>query len=332
VGAGSLDPDNQGFNYLFNNATSFGCSGGSTRQWVILDSFPTTHGIWSFDGENSNVYVATAYPSSNDLPLGNDNGRLLKLSSAYTASNASMNVDWGASIISSISVINDLLDFTTNLCYSGGGWRGGKYTGFSSFQTAASSSQANALPIKLVYLKAEPVNNKFIKVSWQTSLEIDNKGFEVMRSEDAVNFTTIGWVDGNGYSTSPISYQYDDLNVVANKTYYYRLNQIDFSGISELTNIVSARITDNDLMLVSEFMPNPTYGNTKIIVNSSFDTNIKVKFYSQLGQELHSENFEIKVGSNNLVFDLDRLADATYNAVIIASDKVYSRKLIIAKK
>jgi hypothetical protein len=331
TGAGSLLPDNQGFNYLFNNATSLGCSGGALRQWVILDSFPTTHGIWSFDGNNSNVYVATAYPSSNDLPLGNDNGRLLKLSSAYTASNASMNVDWGASIISSISVINDLLDYTTNLCYVGGGWRGGVYTGFSSFQTAASSSQANALPIKLVYLKAEPINNKFIKVSWQTSLEIDNKGFEVMRSEDAVNFTKIGWIDGNGNSTSLLSYYYDDMDVIANKTYYYRLNQIDFSGTSELTNIVSARINAGDALTVSEFIPNPTIGGTKLIVNSPLNTSLKVKFYSQLGQELFTQEFDLQAGSNDVDFNLSQLANATYTAVMVALDKVYSRKLVIAK-
>jgi hypothetical protein len=331
MGAGSLDPDNEGFNYLFNGATASGCSGGSTRQWVIFDSVPTSHGVWSFNGSASNVYVATAYTSSNDLPLENNNGRLLKLSSAYTAPNALMDVDWGASIISSVSSINDLLDYTSNLCYGGDGWRGGIYTGFSSFQTAASSSQANALPIKLVYLKADPIDNSYIKVSWQTSLEIDNKGFEIQRSDDAINFNTIGWVNGNGNSSSPLSYDFDDLNVAANKTYYYRLNQIDFSGSSEMTHIVSAKISDNEAFNVSDFIPNPTLGGTKLIVNSSFDTNIKVKFYSQLGQEIQTSNYDIKVGSNNLIFDLDGLADATYNAVIIAGNQVYNKKLVIAK-
>jgi hypothetical protein len=331
MGAGSLDPDNEGFNYLFNGATASGCSGGSTRQWVIFDSVPTSHGIWSFNGSASNVYVATAYTSSNDLPLENNNGRLLKLSSAYTAPNALMDVDWGASIISSVSSINDLLDYTSNLCYGGDGWRGGIYTGFSSFQTAASSSQANALPIKLVYLKADPIDNSYIKVFWQTSLEIDNKGFEIQRSDDAINFNTIGWVNGNGNSSSPLSYDFDDLNVAANKTYYYRLNQIDFSGSSEMTHIVSAKISDNEAFNVSDFIPNPTLGGTKLIVNSSFDTNIKVKFYSQLGQEIQTSNYDIKVGSNNLIFDLDGLADATYNAVIIAGNQVYNKKLVIAK-
>jgi hypothetical protein len=292
---------------------------------------PTSHGVWSFNGSASNVYVATAYTSSNDLPLENNNGRLLKLSSAYTAPNASMNVDWGASIISSVSSINDLLDYTSNLCYGGDGWRGGIYTGFSSFQTAASSSQANALPIKLVYLKADPIDNSYIKVSWQTSLEIDNKGFEIQRSDDAINFNTIGWVNGNGNSSSPLSYDFDDLNVAANKTYYYRLNQIDFSGSSEMTHIVSAKISDNEAFNVSDFIPNPTLGSTKLIVNSSSDTNIKVKFYSQLGQEIQTSNYDIKVGSNNLIFDLDGLADATYNAVIIAGNQVYNKKLVIAK-
>jgi hypothetical protein len=324
-------PDNTGFNYFFNNVTNTGCSGGSGYQWVIFDSLPTTHGIWSFNGNNSNVYEVTAYSSSNDLPIGSENARLIKLSSAYTASNASLNVDWGASILSSVSSTNDLLNYSTNLCYAGDGWRGGTYTGFSHFQTTAASSHSNALPVKLLYLKAEPIENSYIKVSWQTALEIDNKGFEVMRSEDGINFKVIGWVNGNGNATQPIAYSFDDKDVSANKDYYYRLNQIDFSGLSEKSNIVSAKIIDGEQLSISDFMPNPTISGTKLIVTSSFNLPVKVKFYSLLGQELVSQEYQLKTGANDIVFDLTEFADATYSAVIIAANQIYSRKLVIVK-
>lgn len=322
-------PDNTGFNYFFNNATSSACSGGSLKQWVIFDALPASHGLWSFDGDTANIYTATAYSSSNDLAMGSQNSRLIKYSAAYIAPNDSLNKDWGASIGTSVSSINDLLDYSTNLCYSGSGWRGGVYTGFSHFQLASTTTN-NQLPVKLVSLKAEPIQNAFIKVSWITALEIDNKGFEVKRSEDGQSFSSIGWVNGNGTTTEPKNYSYDDKDVVANKTYYYQLNQIDFDGKSEESNIVSARLTDGEQFSVSDFIPNPTNNSTKLVVNTSISQTVKVKFYSLLGQEVLAKEFHLSAGTNDLDFNATELAAATYSAVLVAGNNVYSKKLVVA--
>jgi hypothetical protein len=78
-------------------------------------------------------------------------------------------------------------------------------------------------------------------------------------------------------------------------------------------------------------MPNPTISGTKLIVTSSFNLPVKVKFYSLLGQELVSQEYQLKTGANDIVFDLTEFADATYSAVIIAANQIYSRKLVIVK-
>lgn len=331
TGCGSFSPDNTGFNYIFTNATGSGCSGGSLEQWVIFDQLPTTHGIWSFDGNSSNVYTATAFSSSNDAALDVNNARLIKQSGAYTASNASLNTNWGANILSSVSSANDLLNYSSNLCYTGDGFRGGVYTGFSHFQTAKASTSNNGLPVKLVYLKANPIDNSFIQLSWLTAVEINNKGFEVKRSEDGISFTTIGWVDGNGNTTEPKPYSFDDKDVAANTTYYYKLQQVDFDGKSEETNIVTARITSGEQFTVSDFIPNPTNNSSKLSVFTSSTTTVQVKFYTQLGQELSKESFNLEPGSNDLNFMVNNFADATYTAVLIAGNNVYSRKLVVSK-
>ncbi len=331
VGCGSFSPDNTGFNYLFSNSTASGCSGGSLDQWVVIDQLPSSHGVWSFDGNSSNVYTATAFTSSNDAALDVNNARLLKFSGAYTATNASLNTDWGASILSSLSSANDLLNYSTNLCYTGDGFRGGLFTGFSHFQTSKASNTNNGLPVKLVYLKATPIDNEFIQVSWLTAVEIDNKGFEVKRSEDGVNFTTIGWIDGNGNTTEPKAYAFDDKDVAANTTYYYKLRQVDFDGKSEETNIVSARITDGEQFTVSDFIPNPTNNSSRLVVNTSLPSTVHVKFYTQLGQQLSSETFNLQPGSNDLNFNVENFSSASYTAVLVAGNNVYSKKLVVAK-
>lgn len=331
TGCGSFSPDNTGFNYLFTNATASGCSGGSLTQWVVIDQMPSSHGVWSFDGNSSNEYTATAFTSSNDAALDANNARLLKLSGSYTASNASLNTNWGASILSSVSSPNDLLNYSSKLCYTGDGFRGGVYTGFSHFQTAKASNTNNGLPVKLVYLKATPIDNEYIQVSWLTAVEIDNKGFEVYRSKNGVDFKNIGWVAGNGSTTEPKAYAFDDKDVAANTTYYYKLRQVDFDGKSEETNIVSARISNGDLFSVSDFIPNPTNNSSRLIVNTSMPTTVQVKFYTQLGQQLSNETFHLQSGSNDLNFNVENFASATYTAVLVAGNNVYSKKLVVAK-
>ena len=45
------------------------------------------------------------------------------------------------------------------------------------------------LPIELIYINANPIDNQYIKVSWATASELNTKTFELLRSTDAINYT-----------------------------------------------------------------------------------------------------------------------------------------------
>lgn len=95
------------------------------------------------------------------------------------------------------------------------------------------------LPVTLLFFKGENRGNKYSHLTWETALEINNSGFVVERSLDAVKFNYIGWAEGNGNSTVLNSYYFDDFNIEPGKTYYYRLKQVDFDGNFEYSNIIS---------------------------------------------------------------------------------------------
>ena len=188
------------------------------------------------------------------------------------------------------------------------------------------------LPVELVSLKADPIDNKFIRVSWTTATEINNAGFEVLRSEDGINFTNIGWVDGAGNSSTILNYNLDDNDVVANKVYYYRLRQIDYDGQSDLTNIVSAIITDNTVFVVSEFMPNPTEGTSSFTVLTSTNRDINLVVYNTLGQII-SDSRLIAEGNktNKFEINLSEMAAGTYYAVITTGEHTFNKKIVVSR-
>ncbi|MDZ4846061.1 MAG: T9SS type A sorting domain-containing protein [Chitinophagales bacterium] len=187
------------------------------------------------------------------------------------------------------------------------------------------------LPIELLYLEAHPVDNSYIQVNWATATEINNSGFEVQRSTDGINFTTIEWVPGAGNSSTRLPYGIPDRNVVPSQLYYYRLNQIDYDGSSELTYVVSAMITATSTFTISEFIPNPTENDSRIEVLTSDEKNINVTVYNTLGQIISKADQHLVPGTNRIDFDFNLLADGTYYAIFLADNQVYSRKLILTK-
>lgn len=95
------------------------------------------------------------------------------------------------------------------------------------------------LPVTLLFFKGINVENKYSHLTWSTALEIDNDGFYIEKSVDAINFESIGLVKGKGNSTVLNSYNFDDYYVELYKTYYYRLKQVDYDGKFEYSNIIS---------------------------------------------------------------------------------------------
>lgn len=109
---------------------------------------------------------------------------------------------------------------------------------------------ATPLPVTLLFFKGENKENKYSHLTWGTALEINNSGFVVEKSLNAMDFDSIGWVDGHGNSTTLNTYSFDDVNVLNGKTYYYRLKQVDYDGGFEYSEIVSVKFGEEPEKIV----------------------------------------------------------------------------------
>jgi hypothetical protein len=193
------------------------------------------------------------------------------------------------------------------------------------------SGSGTPLPVEMLYIEANAIDNSYIQVRWATALEIDNNGFQVERSTDGQSWSAIGWVDGHNNTTVQQNYSYDDHTVTAGIRYYYRLKQIDNDGDYEYTGIVSAIITNGITFSVKDFIPNPATNSTTLIITASNEQPIEVDIFNAIGQRVMSEPHTLNKGANQLPFNITNLAAGSYTAVVSSNNEVYSKKLVVVK-
>ena len=203
-------------------------------------------------------------------------------------------------------------------------------TEFSEFWLHG-SGHSTPLPVQMIFLEANAVNNAFIQLTWATALEINNDGFQVERSSDGQNWTQIGFVNGHDNATTQNDYSYNDMNVTAGIVYYYRLKQVDNDGAFEYTDIVSAKINGDVSFSVKDFVPNPTMDRTSLIVTATKDQDITVAFYNVVGQKVMESSHLLNKGGNTISFDLSKLASGTYTAIVSSANEVYTKKVVLAR-
>ncbi len=91
---------------------------------------------------------------------------------------------------------------------SGNLYPGGKFNtaGGKSSNYIARWVDPGPVPVELTSFSASVFVNS-IKLEWNTATETNNFGFDVERSADGSDFHKIGFVGGNGTTSTPQNYQ-----------------------------------------------------------------------------------------------------------------------------
>ena len=131
------------------------------------------------------------------------------------------------------------------------------------------------LPVKFSSFTA--VRNKSnVAIKWETSTEINNRGFYVQRNING-SWENIAFVFSqadNGNSNSVLSYSYNDLNTTKGVT-QYRIQQVDLDGKAKYSEIRSVRGEANISKLL--VYPNPTTsGNVNVVFEDQSPKNVTV--------------------------------------------------------
>ena len=145
------------------------------------------------------------------------------------------------------------------------------------------------LPVELVQFTAKKVDKGSL-LSWQTANEINNDGFEIERSHNATDWTTIGFERGQGDSQRLETYSYFDNEPSAGIN-YYRLKQNDIDGNFVYSNIVSLEF-EKDKIEYSLY-PNPVKDILYMDIDEEME-NVEIKLYDAMGKVVWTQKGAIK--------------------------------------
>lgn len=171
------------------------------------------------------------------------------------------------------------------------------------------SNSDASLPVELSYFTVIASNGQ-VALRWITESEIENLGFNIYRSLNPnIQFSIINdnLIPGAGNSSSRHEYEYADKDLINGITYWYKLEDVDYSGNTELHGPVSAMPSAN--AAPSEFLlypnhPNPFNTVTSIIYDIPQNSHIEVKIFNMLGREVITlVNRQQKADYYNIIWD-----------------------------
>ncbi len=123
------------------------------------------------------------------------------------------------------------------------------------------------LPVEWLSFDVSRIQNG-AAIIWETASEENAKEFEILRSENGVDFEIIGKLNAAGNSSSTIRYSFND-NLDEDGSYFYRIKQIDFDGEYSQTPVKS--IYYKQLSDKVEIYPNPANNELNIKLSKDFD-------------------------------------------------------------
>ncbi len=205
----------------------------------------------------------------------------------------------------------------------------------------------NPTPVELLTFEGNYIDGK-VALNWSTATEVNNYGFEIERNipletidtenltiKNPVKYETwekVGFVEGNGNSNSPKSYNFEDKTAGQGK-YVYRLKQVDTDGTYEYSGIVTVETVVVDGYALQQNFPNPFNPTTKIKFSIPESGNVTLKVFNALGQEVATLiNGEMEAGNYEKDFVASNIPSGVYFYQLEAGGKFMQQKKMILIK
>ncbi len=307
----SLDVSNvKKISGIFSHAKSFNQSLDSWDVSNVIDMSNMFSSAESFNQslENwdiSSVESMTSMLSNTIINADNYDNTLI----AWSKRNVKQNVKLGAD----------------NLKYCAG--KSARDTLISKGWVISGDMEDCTLPIEIISIDAHVINNKMVEIQWKTSSEINNKGFEILRSKNGINWETIGFVSGANLDSNINDYHYIDEKPYPGQS-FYRLLQIDFDGNTALSNIVTINIEDENILL--EVYPNPSNGAITIHINNPNKQKGNLRIIDNLGKVIFKD--KISDYDSNIEKKSYIQHNGIYYITIQIGNHITNKKIIITEK
>jgi len=197
------------------------------------------------------------------------------------------------------------------------------------------SGGTDVIPVELFSFTASSADGS-INLSWSTATETNNSGFEIQRLKDSKiekldEWKTIGFINGNGTTTEPKTYNYTDKKLEPGK-YLYRLKQIDFNGEFEYSDEIEIELGTPLNFSLEQNFPNPFNPVTTIKFALPVSGNINLSIYNSLGEKVETlPNQFLEAGYHKIEWRANNYSSGVYYYRIESENFSDVKKMLLLK-
>jgi len=181
----------------------------------------------------------------------------------------------------------------------------------------------NTTPVTLTSFKGAKtkIGNE---LTWSTSAEFNNNGFEVLRSNDGQSFTKIGYVTSkavNGNSSNVLNYKFSD-NSTFGQAKYYRLNQLGSDSRNQLSSILFIKGDNANTYSLNFVSPNPAQNFVNVNIESTVKENVRLMIFDATGKNVFTQNASLVSGNNNIKINVNKLSLGNYFIKVAGTNQI----------
>lgn len=286
----------------------FPIGNGNNYNPVIINNTGTTTLVeMRTEPRISSVYYGDSQlPSDNYTANAVDNTWYI---SAGGSPNIAITLQWNES-----QELPGFVRTQTNLGhYTGGSWDVGTAvaatgsnpytitrTGITSFSPFGILNNNSTLPLRFLSFSAQKCNSSNVCLNWKTASEQDVSHFEIERSSDGINFTTIKTIPAHNQSFNKYSITDDISNLLTATTIWYRIREVENDGRYNYSTI---QFIKKNQASVIYLYPNPARGMVNIF---NWQEVKEIQIFDVAGRKLQQWNGGISS------IDLSTLANGAY--------------------
>jgi adhesin HecA-like repeat protein len=191
--------------------------------------------------------------------------------------------------------------------------------------TCASEARATVLPVKWDFFTASLTDNTPV-LTW-ASEQTPGTVFNIQRSYDAANFTTIGTINSiDGVK----NYRFEDKQVnTNNRSVYYRIRAVETTNEVSISETRSLSFANKTAMSV-QASPNPFTSQLNITYNSTVREKISVRIVSMNGAVMANKAVNVTTGYNNIaITEAASLTKGMYLVQLISENTVIASERVV---
>ncbi len=186
------------------------------------------------------------------------------------------------------------------------------------------------IPVELVSFSGYAVQNG-VMLNWTTATEQNNLGFEIQRRTQDNEFYPIGFVNGNGTTSTPSDYSFTDNTAISGLN-FYRLKQIDLDGSYSFSNEIEVNSDFNISHILYQNYPNPFNPETVIRFSLAGQSFVSLKIFDVLGNAVSTLVSGYRTpGDYEINFNAENLSTGVYFALFRADNFRQIIKMVLAK-